>query len=683
MQRFTPSLAVPTRGTMVVALLASAALRCSDDPVAPSTTALFDLTHDLNADGRFFDFPYPSNVRLAGDRPDVTGFFNPEANALVSGLLAIVPERRLFPTVPVAYFRFSAPLSPRLATDVIPAAADAPILLIDVDEDSPTRGALVPTVSTTLDADAYTASHVLAVAARPGFVLHPERDYAFVVTDAVHDGRGSPVAASPELASVRDGTASSARGVAARESLAPLWPALEVAGIAADRVVSATVFTTGDVVAATAELGDAMIAATSVTIDDLAVDADDGATHARFCELHGTVAFPQYQVGEPPFQTDGRFVYGDDGLPIEQRTELARVVLSLPNEPMPEGGYPLVMYFHGSGGIATQVVDRGTVGVVDGEPTKGEGPAHVLAAHGFATVGSSHPVSPDRLPGASDIAYLNLDNLAAFPFTFRQGVIEQRMLLDALLDLAIEPATVSACAGLSLPAGETHFRFAADPVLAMGQSMGGMYTNMIGATEPRIQAVVPTGAGGFWSYFILETTLVNGKTLLPLVLGTEAELSHLHPALHMLQTAWEPAEPLVYMPRLGRRPLDGHPVRPIYEPVGEGDSFFPTQLYDAVALAYGHPQAGEVVWPTMQEALALAELDGIAPYPVENNLSSEAGTAFTGVVVQYEGDGIYDPHAIFAQLDAVKHQYGCFFETFRDTDTAVVVAPAPLGTACQ
>lgn len=658
-------------------------LGCSDDdPSSAATTSLFDVTGDL-ADGRFYDFPYPSNVRLADGRPDVAGFFNPDDNALIAGILEIVPERRLFPTVPVAYFRFSGPLSPQVATDVIAAAPDSPILLMDVDASSPTRGALIPTVATTLDADPYTPTHVLAVAARPGFVLHPERDYAFVVTDAVRDQAGSPVGASAELAAVREGTATSPRGAAATESLAGLWPALAEAGVASDRVVSATVFTTGDVVRDTAELGDSVIAATTVTIDDLAVDPDDGATHARFCELHGTVAFPQYQEGVPPFQTQGRFVYGPDGLPVEQRTEVAQVVISLPNEPMPAGGYPLVMYFHGSGGIATQVVDRGTVTTIDGMPTKGEGPAHVLAAHGFATVGSSHPVSPDRLPGASDIAYLNLDNLSAFPFTFRQGVIEQRMLLDALLTLAIDEATVSACTGLSLPAGEMHFRFASSPVLAMGQSMGGMYTNMIGATEPRIRAVVPTGAGGFWSYFILETTLVNGKTLLPLVLGTDAELSHFHPALHMLQTAWEPAEPMVYMPRLARRPLPNHPVRPIYEPVGKGDSFFPTQLYDAIALAYGHPQAGDAVWPTMQDALALADLDGIIPYPVENNLSADEGAPFTGVVVQYEGDGIYDPHAIFAQLDAVKHQYGCFFETFYATGAGIVVAPGVLGDACQ
>ena len=122
-----------------------------------------------------------------------------------------------------------------------------------------------------------------------------------------------------------------------------------------------------------------------------------------------------------------------------------------------------------------------------------------------------------------------------------------------------------------MPAGEDAYRFSPEPVMAMGQSMGGMYTNMVGAVEPRLTTLVPTGAGGFWSWFILETELLNASPLLALLLGTDAELTFLHPVLHLLQTAWEPAEPMVYMPRLGRRPLDGHPVRDVYEPVALDD----------------------------------------------------------------------------------------------------------------
>ena len=628
---------------------------CSDDeqPIPAQTVPGVQLRFDTESDD-FFALPFPSDLRLVDGKPDLTGFPNPRDNFLVSGLLDIATDRPMWPTVPVAYFAFDDEIPSADINQVVPFATDAPVMLIDVDAAS----AIAATIHTVAPEDDYVPANVLAVAARPGIVLEPGRRYAFVVTDSFMDAELPQAARDAELH-------------------APLWPALEALGVDAARVIAATVFTTGDVVAELADLSERVSQAFSVSIDDLAVDADDGADHPRFCELIGSVTFPQFQRGTPPFDSDGVFEFDGD-LPVEQRSEVAPIVITLPLGEMPAGGYPLAMYFHGSGGVSAQVVDRGTVTTPDGAPTKGEGPAHVLAGHGFASVGSAHPVNPERLPGASDIAYLNLDNLKAFRDTFRQGVLEQRMFLDALLSLQIDPATVATC-NLTLPAGETAFSFRAEPIVAMGQSMGGMYTNLIGATDPRIRAVVPTGAGGFWSFFILETTLINGRTLVPLVLQSDAALTHLHPALHLLELAWEPAEPMVSMPRLARRPLDGHPTRPIYEPVGLDDSFFPSQLYDAIALAYGHEQAGDVVWPTMQHALALSDLDGIIDYPVSDNLTSDAGGAFTGVVVQYEGDGIYDPHAIFAQLDAVKLQYGCFFETFLATGSGVVVAPDGAG----
>ena len=204
------------------------------------------------------------------------------------------------------------------------------------------------------------------------------------------------------------------------------------------------------------------------------------------------------------------------------------------------------------------------------------------------------------------------------------------------------------------------------------------------SVEPRLGALVPTGAGGFWSYFILETTLIeNLRDLLGALLRTDGEtLDHLHPALSLLELGWEAAEPLVFMPRLSRRPLDGVQPRPIYEPVGEGDSYFPPRLYDAVALAYGHPQAGENVWSSMQDSLALSGLDGVLPLPVWQNARGEDGTPYTGVVVQSAGDGYSDPHAIFVQVPEIRHQWGCFLESWYRTGIAVVPPLEAPGTAC-
>lgn len=655
----------------------------TDADVDPGPATLrFDLEGSIDTTETFFDFPYPSDLRLSAEgTPDLTGYPVPNSVEIIPPLLAIAEERSGWPTIPVGMFHFTAPIAPQDEANVIAADAGSPMLLVDVDPDSPDRGRLYPVVARTFRPDFYTQTEgFLSVGPRPGFVLPASRTFAFVVTTAVQDARGRPLEVNEDLAALAAGeTPAGARGAEAQALYAPLWDTLDTLGVGRDTVAAATVFTTGDVVKEVYELSERVRDSFDVTVDSLSL----ARTRDRYCDLRTEIDLPQFQRGTPPFDTEGTFEFDGEGLPIEQRTEAAKLVITIPREPMPEAGYPLMVYYHGSGGIASQVVDRGTQSR-DGTIVAGEGPAHVIAAHGFAAAGASLPLSPDRLPGAAATEYLNLENLAAFRDTFRQGVLEQRLMLDALLELEVDPATLGSCDGVELPAGETMIRFDPDSLVALGQSMGGMYTNMIGAVEPRFEALVPTGAGGHWSYFILETSLIPGVGgLLGAVLRVMAdEISFLHPSMNLLAVGWEAAEPFVYMPRLSRRPLEGFTPRPVYEPVGMGDSFFPIAVYDAVALSYGHPQAGDEIWPSMQDALALADLDGFIDYPVVQNLTSDTGEDYTGAVVQYAGDGFSDPHVIFVQLDEVKYQYGCFLETQVRTGTAVIPAPAALGTPC-
>ncbi|MEO0936366.1 MAG: hypothetical protein AAFY21_22405, partial [Cyanobacteria bacterium J06641_2] len=253
--------------------------------------------------------------------------------------------------------------------------------------------------------------------------------------------------------------------------------------------------------------------------------------------------------------------------------------------------------------------------------------------------------------------------------TFRQSVIEQRLLIEALEDLKIPREVIGTDVDVLLPEGKTDFRFQASPVMALGQSYGAQLANIISAIEPKIGAVVPTGSPSFYPLLISDNELAP---LVGLLLGTLQQLNPLYPALTLLEAAWEPVDPIFYMPYIAKRPLPGHLVRSIYQPVGKGDTEVPETVFNAEALASGVQQAGSILWSSMQDSLALEGLDGVAFYPVSNNLLSETGIPYTGVVVQYEGDGIADPHGIFAQLDEVKEQYSSFLDSFQKTGIAVV-----------
>jgi hypothetical protein len=292
------------------------------------------------------------------------------------------------------------------------------------------------------------------------------------------------------------------------------------------------------------------------------------------------------------------------------------------------------------------------------------------------------PLNPERLPGASSRAYRNLLNLAAYPYTFRQGTIEQRLLLDALARLAIAAETLAACPGAG---GDSAVRLRTDAIVAQGQSMGGQYANYFAAIEPRVRAAIPTGSGGLWGLVVLEASVgeIDTRPLVgPVLLGTTAPLTHLHPGLALLETAWEWAETAVYAPRIATRPLPGHPARAIYQPVGLDDPEFPNPIYAAMAVASGTQQAGPPLEPLLPAALAVVGRGAPAAYPARDNVAAADGTPFTGVVAQYAGDGILISHHIAFQLDAVKFQYGCFAASVLLDSAPLVPAPAPLGSPC-
>ena len=631
-------------------LLCLALAACGDD----ANTVYYESAH-ATAD-TFWNYPWPSDTRLdANGAPDMTGFPNPRNVPILTSLMSNIPERRGWPAMSTGYFRFTAPI-PERTPDVVMVAG--PVYLIDIDPASPERGRAVPVVAKTLvkdkmTNDAYVATNMLAVAPRPGMILRPKTKYAYVITRDVAPGFASP-----------DGWKLSADAAAA----------LVMANVAKDDVIVTTEFTVGDEIGRTRARSEAIRASYHPTLQNVALVGGD--TYANFCRLSAEITMPQFQTGTQPFDTGGRFVLDANDVPQKQGEMTIPVVITLPKGAMPAGGWPLYQFFHGSGGVSSGLVDLGHSATPDDMPEPGKGPGYVVALHGIAAAASALPVNPERLPAATDYAYLNINNLAAMPYTFSQGVFEQRLLLDALLELRVPDATLAGCTGISSPNGEHFF----DPakVVAGGQSMGGMYTNLVTSVEERYGAIVPTGAGGFWHMMILESNLIPGaRQLLGTALGVDDEqLAFVHPAMNVIPLSWELGEPIAAMARIGRYPLPGLAVRNVYEPVGKGDVYFPTDVYDAAALAYGNREAGDAKWPSMQDALSVDNLGGLVPYPV---LPKDGKTR---VVVQFEGDGIIDPHYIYRQLDGVKHQYGCFLESYLKDGAPTVPEPNVLGHPC-
>lgn len=671
---------------LLAILLGAAAAGCGDDTTDGTSSTgsgggggdgaamlVFDVDADWTTPDGFYAAPWPLDARVTAEgAPDWRGLPNPNVNVVVEQFKVSTATQRGFPTLPVAYFRFDPPLAELPFPAESAGAPGDEVVLVVVDEASPHRGEQVPVVVQLLEEDPYTPKGVVAVAPRPGFVLRPSTTYGVALR------ANAAVAPSIMLGTFAAGIAMGEAAADVAATFTPLWPALQEMGFAGDAelhtvIAAAAVFTTGDVVKEMGDLAPRVESAHPTTIEDLELRTEPEREHPDLCELRGTMTLPQFQAGDPPFAADGLFVLDGDGLPVVQREETVPVEIFIPKRPMPEGGYPLVISIHGSGGYSDAAIAPLSD---DGLQHFGLGPAGNFTHQGMGVATMAMPLNPERYEGATETEYLNPNNFAAMRDTFRQGQLELHLFAEALRGVEIDPALLEGCDGPELPAGETAFRFADEDLAVTGQSMGGMYANQFAATEPRVKVVAPTGAGGHWTYFILVTDLIeNLGGLLKLVIGTTNDLTFMHPALSLAAAGLEAADPIVFMPRIARRPLDGHPVRPIYEPVAPGDSYFPTEVYDAAAVAYGHEQAGEVVWTSMQDELAIAGLDGVLDWPVTDNLTSEAGGDYTGIVTQWEGDGVHDPHAIYVRREEVRFQYTCFFDSFFRTGQATAFPP--------
>jgi hypothetical protein len=368
------------------ALLATCAIACGSHAAAP--TAYFDLDGALAA-GTFWNLPFPSDLRLdAAGAPDLAAFPNKRDVPILTSLLSVVPARRGFPVMSIAYVRFTAAVPPRSLADVIAPAADAPALLVDIDPSSPERGAMYPIVAQTFTPDDYLATNVVALAPRPGVVLRGGTKYAYVVREAFAPGFAQPAG----FAALANGkTPGGARGAAATTLYAPLWDALAALGIPRSDVIVATVFTTGDTVATTHARSEAIRLAFHPTIANLALDT---TPLVGFCHLTGTIDMPQFQTGVQPFDSGGLFVLDVNGVPEMQSTMTIPVSITLPASAMPATGWPLFQFFHGSGGVSTGLVDLGPSPTSADVPTPGQGPGFVVAHHGIAAASSALPLNP-------------------------------------------------------------------------------------------------------------------------------------------------------------------------------------------------------------------------------------------------------------------------------------------------
>ena len=361
-------------------------------------------------DQGFYAQPWPLATRLRDDGTlDLDGFPTPpNATFIVANLPTIASKTHGFSTNGAIFASLDGALDP----DTLPGVAEslddgASAYLVEVERGSATRGERTPiSCGYRAEATAYNPPHFLACVPFPGFALRPATRYALVLTDALLDAEGEPLRASQRLLDVLHGRDDGEDALAAEliDAYAPLADFLladaHADADALEHVVGGTVFSTQDPTAELRALAEAVQALDPPEVTD--VRAYEGALPTEsgsYVALQGTYDTPIYQQGQTPYQlAGGEITFEADGTPFQSGTLSLRFGLSVPMGAMPAGGWPVVLYHHGTGGDAYTFIEDGT--------------AENLAQVGVAMIGVDAPVHGTRKPDgvAPDLLFFNVTN---------------------------------------------------------------------------------------------------------------------------------------------------------------------------------------------------------------------------------------------------------------------------------
>lgn len=640
-------------------------------PAAKSspTTALFELPRQTDTDEQkadFFRLPFPNDAaRRADGTVDYSRFPRDPAppfgfDALGRYLSAL--ETEPFGNYGTTHFRFSGPIS---FSGVSGVGANPQTRLVDLTAGARfgQRKGLFWRVNS--GRNRYICNNWVAVRPFTAEAL-VAGTYGVVLLKGIKDETGNDVQASGDFQAMLSSSAPSGDPVlgAAWPRYAPLRQYLSTAGIATSDVLVASVFTVGD--------GQRLLKKLAQTVAALPVPAADGwvkcgsgtpspcadATGARACgnaagfdEWHSLLDLPIFQSGSAPYLTpaEGGSIDGDlapdAGVLAVVRREQVCAALTTPKTTPPAGGWPLVVYGHGTGGsfrshagdgagaALAQVAALGDGGTADGGTQPGG-----YAVLGIDQVGhgprrgARQDVSPD------DIVF-NFSNPASARGTMAQGGAD-------LLGVARYAKGFAGGAG-GVPAIDS------SRLVYWGHSQGATQGALFLAQDRSVEGALMTGASASLSDALLSKKApINIADSMWIALG-EAQPSDVdifHPVISLLASWTDPVDPLnfardvVVVPAAGATPAF---ARHLFQVWGKNDLFTARPVQAAFALGAG---LGFV-------APKVDDFDAAPQSLVSGNVTTPR--TVTAAMRQYDPGTLYDGHFVVfrdqtAQRDAVR-----------------------------
>ncbi len=630
-------------------------------PVAAGVASWLLPRPDLTGDRRTaFLMPWPNDLaRTASSKVDLTFATGAGTTTILNQYVTLFNDRLTgFSTVGGVYFRFGDAIDPAtLPTDgEASRAAASTVQLIDVDPTSHDRGRRLPiqwhfrTTPTR-----YWHSNTLAVGPATGFPMRPHTRYALVVTDAVRAVGGGRFARDRDLEAVLSQEPSTDAVVtAARAAFNPALDQVAAAGVTRDHILSFTVFTTLDP-------GDEYFRAADWLRREgpvpHSIDRTDVVASSNFYVFSGHYGpNPVFQAGDPPYGAmgSGRFVLDSAGVPQVQRTEPIRYALTIPEGAMPERGWPLAIYAHGTGGSYQSFINDRS--------------AAAAAAEGVAMLGFDQVFHGERATEGSspETAFFNFLNPEA----------GRTNNLQAALDLIQCSRFIPS---LEVPMVRTNgehvtVRFDTSRLMFFGHSQGGLNGPLWLAADDGAHAAVLSGAGGAFNVsLLLKTSPVNIPAIITSILAlSPGELVPLHPAVTLLQLIVDPSDPVNYGRYIVREPRQGMHAKHVFQTQGFIDTYAPPEGIAALARSIGIPLTAPITHPD-----PLFALTGLMPgtLPARGNVALPGGGSITGAWMQFDASAGRDGHFVAFSVPGARLRAAAFLGSAGRDEMGVPTVP--------
>ncbi|MEP7124507.1 MAG: hypothetical protein ABJE95_26500 [Byssovorax sp.] len=658
-----------------------AACSSSPDPTTDDVSSLYVVPSSLSelSEERFFDHPWPSDLRLENGSPRLEGLYNPRQIKIISVYLeAMKGVLDGFSPAAAGAVRFTGPLDaatlPQTPVDAL--AADASVQLIDIDPASPEHGKRkLVSLAWRPDEGVYILPNTLQFMPTIGFPLRVHTRYAFVVTTAVKGASGGAITASADLSAVLGTSAADSRTRPAHDALAGAVKEIGTAGIAADHIAQLAVFTTADPTKELFAVRDEVHASVPAPTAD-PTQWTVGYKNSSFTEYRGSYGpSPNFQAGKLPFEQygDGGQFQIENGKPKVVDTFDLRFSLMVPSTkkcPMPAAGYPIVLYAHGTGGDYLSYT------------TDGSGVS--IAKKCMATMGVDqifHGTRPGAPPAGNEstieLLFFNFENPTAARTNPRQSAIDevQRARLFTETKLTV-PTTVAI--------GGKEIRFDPTKIMYFGHSQGGLNGPLYLASDDSSRGGVLSGSGALISVNLLQKTKPQPsvaalvKTVfLGLKGDEEGEADAFHPIISLAQNMIDVSDPIHYARHLTAEPRPGATARSIYmtegiNPDGTGDSYAPPHGIEAHALAIGLP----LQLPD-QRAIVEGQWGGPPPLmiPAGGLSGNLADGKASGVLGQWAVPSDSDGHFVVFDVPQARLQAAQFLRNLADDPHGRVPTP--------